>query len=71
VVLRAGGLLVAIDGPTRELVLEVARNLRRIPADARQRVATATRCVFGVIRRDASTRFGLIPGCEQNFSASR
>jgi hypothetical protein len=34
-VLRHGGLLVAIDGPTRELVLDVARNLRPIPADPR------------------------------------
>jgi hypothetical protein len=33
-VLRHGGLLVAIDGPTRELVLDVARSLRPIPADA-------------------------------------
>jgi len=34
-VLRHGGLLVAIDGPTRELVLDVARSLRPIPADTR------------------------------------
>jgi hypothetical protein len=34
-VLRHGGLLVAIDGATRELVLDVARSLRPIPADAR------------------------------------
>ena len=34
-VLRHGGLLVAIDGPTRELVLDGARSLRPIPADAR------------------------------------
>jgi hypothetical protein len=34
-VLRHGGLLVAIDGPTRELVLDAALSLRPIPADAR------------------------------------
>lgn len=34
-VLRHGGLLVAIDGPTRELVLDIARSLRPIPADVR------------------------------------
>jgi hypothetical protein len=34
-VLRHGRLLVAIDGPTRELVLDAARSLRPIPADVR------------------------------------
>jgi hypothetical protein len=34
-VMRLGRLLVSIAGPSRELVLDVARNLRPIPADAR------------------------------------